>query len=277
MRSGGQIALRIDDLDTPRNRPGAEASILADLVWLGLCWDGPLIRQSERRGLYATVLSSLRRAGVVRVRAFTQLFSAAKCLASRYRPVGNRLAIITNGGGPAVLAADWANDLGLEVARLGDASRVGLAPLLGSQATLGQVIDLGEEATGDQYAAALKADAVILADIGLIDYAARTHPELRLHLSVQAAAATPEAIAFYRDRFNVARVVLPRVLTVEEIARLTAHAAPAKVLRVGTQKGAVLLSAARRQRPSAASRTMCSRTRGRRCRTRSPRSRINSA
>jgi putative protease len=70
------------------------------------------------------------------------------------------------------------------------------------------------------------ADALILADVGLVDYARKIHPKQRLHLSVQAAAATPEAIAFYRDRFGIARVVLPRVLTVEEIARLTAHAAP---------------------------------------------------
>ena len=75
-------------------------------------------------------------------------------------------------------------------------------------------------------AVAAGADALILADVGLIDYARRTHPKQRLHLSVQAAAATPEAIAFYRDRFGIARVVLPRVLTVEEIARLTAQAAP---------------------------------------------------
>jgi len=60
---GGEWLLRLDDLDTPRNRRGAEASILADLRWLGLGWDGPLIRQSERRGLYATVLSGLRRSG----------------------------------------------------------------------------------------------------------------------------------------------------------------------------------------------------------------------
>lgn len=60
---GGEWLLRIDDLDTPRNRPGAEAAILDELRWLGLDWDGPLIRQSERRGLYASVLSSLRRAG----------------------------------------------------------------------------------------------------------------------------------------------------------------------------------------------------------------------
>jgi glutamyl-tRNA synthetase len=62
---GGEWLLRIDDLDTPRNRPGAEAAILADLRWLGLDWDGPLIRQSERRGLYATALSDLRRAGLL--------------------------------------------------------------------------------------------------------------------------------------------------------------------------------------------------------------------
>jgi glutamyl-tRNA synthetase len=64
-RAGGEWLLRIDDLDGPRNRPGAEAGILADLRWLGLEWDGPLVRQSERRGLYATVLSALRRAGAL--------------------------------------------------------------------------------------------------------------------------------------------------------------------------------------------------------------------
>jgi acetyltransferase len=58
---------------------------------------------------------------VVRVRVFTQLFSAAKCLASRFRPVGKRLAIVTNGGGPGVLAADWAGEIGLDVAQLGRA------------------------------------------------------------------------------------------------------------------------------------------------------------
>lgn len=62
---GGLWRLRIDDLDRPRNRPGAEAAILQDLEWLGLGWDGSMIRQSERRGLYASVLSALRRAGAL--------------------------------------------------------------------------------------------------------------------------------------------------------------------------------------------------------------------
>lgn len=74
-------------------------------------------------------------------------------------------------------------------------------------------------------AAEAGADAVILCDIGLLDYAKRAHPDLRLHLSVQAAAATPEAIGYYVEAFGVKRVVLPRVLTVAEIARINAEIA----------------------------------------------------
>jgi len=62
---GGEWLLRIDDLDTPRNRRGADRALQEDLRWLGLTWDGPLIRQSERRGLYSSVLSALRRGGVL--------------------------------------------------------------------------------------------------------------------------------------------------------------------------------------------------------------------
>jgi len=69
-------------------------------------------------------------------------------------------------------------------------------------------------------AAAAGADALILADIGLLDYAAQRHPDLRRHLSVQASASNPEAIRFYHEAFGVKRVVLPRVLTLEEIAVL---------------------------------------------------------
>lgn len=72
----------------------------------------------------------------------------------------------------------------------------------------------------------LGADALILADIGLIDYAARRHPDARLHLSVQAAASNPAAIRFYAKHFGVRRVVLPRVLTVQEIAALNPSIRP---------------------------------------------------
>ncbi|MCK5166127.1 MAG: U32 family peptidase [Rhodospirillaceae bacterium] len=68
--------------------------------------------------------------------------------------------------------------------------------------------------------AAAGVDAVILADIGLLDYATRKHPNLRRHLSVQASASNPEAIGFYQEAFDVKRVVLPRVLSIAEIAAL---------------------------------------------------------
>ncbi|MFN9546839.1 MAG: tRNA glutamyl-Q(34) synthetase GluQRS [Cyanobacteriota bacterium] len=64
-RCNGRWLLRLDDLDQPRVRPGAEASILTDLSWLELHWDGPVILQSQRRGLYASVLSALRRSGAL--------------------------------------------------------------------------------------------------------------------------------------------------------------------------------------------------------------------
>jgi O2-independent ubiquinone biosynthesis protein UbiU len=63
-------------------------------------------------------------------------------------------------------------------------------------------------------------DAVIVADMGVADYAARTHPDLRLHLSVQAGASSPEAIRFHCEAFGIKRVVLPRILTVAEIAEI---------------------------------------------------------
>ena len=97
----------------------------------------------------------LRRAGAVRVRSFVELFSAAKCLASRYRPVGRRLGIITNGGGPGVLAADYVNELALQLGVLSDENARTLAQLVPKAASLTDLIDLSEDATPEHYKAAL--------------------------------------------------------------------------------------------------------------------------
>ena len=66
-------------------------------------------------------------------------------------------------------------------------------------------------------AADLGVDAVILADIGLLDYACKRHPELRLHLSVQGSATSYEAVNFAHREFGVKRAVLPRVLTLAQV------------------------------------------------------------
>ena len=79
-------------------------------------------------------------------------------------------------------------------------------------------VELWHRAVDDAFDAG--AHAVILADLGLLAYAAQRHPGRRLHLSVQAAAANADAINFYAEAFGVKRVVLPRVLTVQEIAAI---------------------------------------------------------
>lgn len=73
-------------------------------------------------------------------------------------------------------------------------------------------------------AAGSGADAVIVADAALMEYAAAAHPSLCLHLSVQGSATTHEAINFYRRLFGVRRAVLPRVLTLDQVAKLMRHA-----------------------------------------------------
>lgn len=69
-------------------------------------------------------------------------------------------------------------------------------------------------------AARLGFDAVIVADAGLMRYAARAHPKLRLHLSVQGSATNYEAINFHHRHFGVQRAVLPRVLSVAQVEQV---------------------------------------------------------
>jgi O2-independent ubiquinone biosynthesis protein UbiU len=65
--------------------------------------------------------------------------------------------------------------------------------------------------------------AVILADPAVMAYSQKRHPNLRLHLSVQASATNYEAIGFYRERYGIQRAVLPRVLTLSQVAHVIRH------------------------------------------------------
>ena len=106
----------------------------------------------------AVYTAALRRAGVVQVRLFTQLFTAVRYLASRNWPIGKRLAVISNGNGPAVLAADQAYFQGIRLSpftpptarRLGDA-------LPGVEIV--NPLNLGMSADADDYAAAIESIA----------------------------------------------------------------------------------------------------------------------
>ena len=68
--------------------------------------------------------------------------------------------------------------------------------------------------------AELGVDALIAADIAVLDYASKRYPQLNLHLSVQASATNPASLAFYHKQFGVKRAVLPRVLSIKQVAAL---------------------------------------------------------
>src|SRR3546814_16688791 len=56
--------------------------------------------------------------------------------------------------------------------------------------------------------------------MAVLDYAARTHPGLRRHLSVQGSATTAPALRYAYERFGISRAVLPRVLSIQQVERL---------------------------------------------------------
>ncbi len=69
-------------------------------------------------------------------------------------------------------------------------------------------------------AAELGSDALLLADLGVLKYAREAHPDTEIHLSVQASSSNYESINFYKKHFGIKRVVLPRVLTVQEMKEI---------------------------------------------------------
>ena len=101
--------------------------------------------------------AAVRRAGVVRVQTITQLFVAAKALSSGFRPVGNRLAIVTNGGGPAVMATDRAADLGVDIATLSESTVLQLDQVLPPHWPHANPVDIIGDAGADRYQQAVKA------------------------------------------------------------------------------------------------------------------------
>jgi putative protease len=84
-------------------------------------------------------------------------------------------------------------------------------------------------------AAQLGADALILADIAMLEYAATRYPHVERHVSVQASATNDEAIRFYQRNFDVARVVLPRVLSMHQVRQLSrSSVVPLEVFAFGS-------------------------------------------
>jgi len=99
----------------------------------------------------------MERAGVVQVESLDQLFAAAQVFGIDKRLAGNRLAIVTNGGGPGVLAADRSVELGLTLAQLTAETRAKLEAALPDHWSHGNPVDVIGHGTPERFGAAVRA------------------------------------------------------------------------------------------------------------------------
>jgi acetate---CoA ligase (ADP-forming) len=102
-----------------------------------------------------TVDALFRQAGVIRTDTLAELFDAALLLGSQPLPAGNRVAILTNAGGPAILCADACETNGLIVPHLPDGVREELAAFLPAAGSTANPVDMLASATGEDYSRAI--------------------------------------------------------------------------------------------------------------------------
>ncbi|MEY2700676.1 MAG: hypothetical protein RIQ52_1431 [Pseudomonadota bacterium] len=108
--------------------------------------------------------AALRRAGVVRATTIAQLFAAAQLLSGPHRVQGERIAIVTNAGGPGVMATDAIIERGLKLAELAPATLASLDGQLPGFWSHANPVDILGDAPPQRYAAAVSA---CLADPGV--------------------------------------------------------------------------------------------------------------
>lgn len=155
-------------------------------------------------GSDAVFEAALRRSGTVRVRTYTQLFAAALGLASSRVAQGERLAIVTNGGGPGVIAADSAAENGVPLASLSPETILLLNQKMPVQWSHGNPIDIIGDAPPERFrdaTAAALADAGVDAVLAMYSPVAVTAPEAAARAVVEAAkkSAKPVLAAWLGD------------------------------------------------------------------------------
>jgi acetyltransferase len=141
--------------------------------------------------------AALRRAGAVRVRTYTQLFAATRVLAAERPAAGDRLAIVTNGGGPGVVAADSAADNGVMLATLSAQTLAQLDAKLPPQWSHGNPVDIIGDAPPERFAAATAAalaDPGVDALLAMYSPVAVTAPEDAARAVVEAAASSRKPV-----------------------------------------------------------------------------------
>lgn len=105
----------------------------------------------------AVVDALFEQAGVIRTNTLEELFDVATLLAHQPVPRGSRVAIVTNAGGPGILAADACEAQGLELPQLSDGTVAELRAFLPAAASVGNPVDMIASATAESYGRAVRA------------------------------------------------------------------------------------------------------------------------
>ncbi len=142
-------------------------------------------------GRDAAVDALLTQCGVIRVLTIGELFDVAMAFNSQPLPAGRRVAVLTDAGGPAIMATDAIVAAGLEMAELGDATKAALAKDLSEDASVANPVDMLGHSNGDDYARCMK---LILADPNVDSVVALYVPPV-MHDPVQVARAIFDAAA----------------------------------------------------------------------------------
>ncbi len=167
-----------------------------------------------------TFSAALSRSGVLRVDTIGQLFSAAKALSSpNYRRPSERIVVVTNGGGPGVMAADRFADHGIELAELPPATLAALDDVLPSVWSQANPVDIIGDATPERYQAALEAvlaDPAIDGALVILTPQAMTEPTAVAQAVIDTAASSDKIVMATwmggtqvekaREMFNEARI-----------------------------------------------------------------------
>jgi acetate---CoA ligase (ADP-forming) len=104
----------------------------------------------------AVVDALFRQAGVIRTDTLEELFDVATLLAHQPIPAGRRVAIVTNAGGPGIMAADACEARGLQLVTLADATRAALREFLPAAASVGNPVDMLASASAEHYERAIR-------------------------------------------------------------------------------------------------------------------------
>ncbi|HUF46922.1 MAG TPA: acetate--CoA ligase family protein, partial [Vicinamibacterales bacterium] len=153
-------------------------------------------------------------AGVIRTHTIEEMFDVARLLAHQRAPRGRRVGILTNAGGPGILAADACEALGLSVPRLSDASTAALRALLPHEASVGNPVDMIASARADQYA---RAGTIMLADeaidallvIFIPPLVTRSEDVARAIVEVHTAARDKPVLAIFMSSSPVQPLLRP--------------------------------------------------------------------